>query len=188
MQIILGVDEVGRGCWAGPLLAGAVILDESKPMPSNLRDSKKLSKLQRTTIAQWVRSQSLDFGIGWVSAEEVDTLGLTEAVRLAMQRAVSEIQTHCDQIIVDGSYNFLSQDPRSVAIIKADGSEPAVSAASILAKVARDEYMEQLALEFPEYGFDKHVGYGTALHHLALKSHGVTSHHRKSYKPIQALL
>lgn len=187
-MIVLGIDEVGRGCWAGPLLAGAVILDATKPLPANLRDSKKLSKLQREKLAEWIKAESTDYGLGWVSAEEVDALGLTEAVRLAMQRAVGEIQASCDQIIIDGHFNFLEHDSRTVALIKADDSVPAVSAASIIAKVARDQYMAELALDFPEYGFDKHVGYGTAAHLLALQSHGVTNLHRKSYKPIQALL
>ncbi len=187
-MIVLGIDEVGRGCWAGPLLAGAVILDPDKPLPATLRDSKKLSKLQREKLAEWIYAESIDYGLGWVSAKEVDVLGLTEAVRLAMQRAVGEIQASCEQIIIDGHINFLAHDPRAEALINADDSVPAVSAASIIAKVARDQYMTELAQEFPDYGFDKHVGYGTAAHLLALQTHGVTNLHRRSYKPIQALL
>lgn len=188
MAIILGLDEVGRGCWAGPLVAGAIILDDSKVAPITLRDSKKLSKRQLTVLDAWIRQEATDYGIGWVSPAEVDSLGLTEAVRLAMQRAVSDIQSHCDQIIVDGHINYLDQDPRSKAIIRADDSVPAVSAASIIAKVARDSHMAQMALEYPSYGFDSHVGYGTKLHITALQQHGVTPIHRRSYKPIQALL
>jgi ribonuclease HII len=105
-----------------------------------------------------------------------------------MQRAIAQITVHYDEIIIDGNYNFLSKDARSRAVIKADGSVPAVSAASIVAKVARDEWMcKHAALEFPQYGFDKHVGYGTKLHRDMLKLHGVSSLHRQSYKPIQSL-
>jgi ribonuclease HII len=181
----MGIDEVGRGCWAGPVVAGAVILGE--PI-AGLRDSKRLSTAQRVVFAQQIHASALGIGLGWVTPGEVDALGLTEAVRLAMQRALDEINTPYDEIIVDGSFNFLADNPKAYALIKADDSIPAVSAASIIAKVARDEYMAKLAEKYPTYGFEQHVGYGTALHHAMLKLHGVSDQHRLSYKPIQALL
>ncbi len=183
--MIVGIDEVGRGCWAGPLVAGAVLL--GMPIPG-LKDSKKLSKAQREALTILIEEQALEIGLGWVTPMEVDAYGLTEAVRLAMTRALAQITADYDEIIIDGSYNFMADNPKASTLIKADDLVPAVSAASIVAKVARDKYMSDLALEFPAYGFDQHVGYGTPLHVAALKLHGVTKHHRRSYKPIQALL
>jgi ribonuclease HII len=183
--MIMGIDEVGRGCWAGPVVAGAVILKRRIP---GLADSKKLTKAKREELDICIRKQAVAFGIGWVAPIEVDQLGLTEAVRLAMQRAVDQVQADCDQIIIDGNYNYLPNDPRSQAIIKADDKVAAVSAASIIAKVARDNYMAQMALQYPNYQFESHVGYGTAMHRAALKLHGVCDLHRKSYAPIKALL
>jgi ribonuclease HII len=113
---------------------------------------------------------------------------LTEAVQLAMQRAVDAISVDFTEVIVDGNYNFLSQDCRSKCLIKADDLVPAVSAASIIAKVARDEFMRKLTADFPEYGFEKHVGYGTKLHAEMLAKHGVCAQHRRSFAPIKRLL
>lgn len=181
--MIVGVDEVGRGCWAGPLVAGAVLLD--KPI-RGLRDSKKLTKAQREKLDITIRAKAKAIGIGWVSSVEVDTLGLTEAVRLAMQRAIAQITVSYDQIIVDGNYNFLSTLPNSKAIIKADDTVPAVSAASIIAKVARDQWMATEAVhQFPDYGFERHVGYGTALHRAAIELHGICDLHRRCFAPIR---
>jgi ribonuclease HII len=189
-MITIGIDEVGRGCWAGPLVAGAVILPEDVRLPSNvkLRDSKKLSKAQRETTAAWVHEHALAVGLGWVEPDEVDNVGLTEAVRLAMHRAVEAISVAYDEIIVDGNINYFVEDSRAQALIKADDSVLSVSAASIVAKVARDNHMAKVAVEYPGYGFEKHVGYGTALHVEGLRKIGVSNIHRKSYKPIQAYL
>jgi ribonuclease HII len=184
-MISVGVDEVGRGCWAGPVVAGAVVLGD--PIPG-LKDSKKLSKKQRQQLNVKIRNQALAFGVGWVEPAEVDTIGLTEAVRLAMRRALDQITLDYDELIIDGNLNFFPENDRAKAVIKADDSVPAVSAASIIAKVARDNYMVEAAFKYPEYGFEKHVGYGTAFHLAQLKLAGVSDIHRKSYKPIQALL
>jgi len=183
--MIVGIDEVGRGCWAGPVVAGAVLL--TQPV-AGLKDSKKLSARQREKLAAAVYASGAAVGLGWVTPAEVDDVGLTQAVRLAMERALEQIAVPNQEIIIDGNLNFLAHVPRSSALIKADDSVPAVSAASIVAKVARDAYMAELAVQFPQYGFEKHVGYGTALHRAALLEHGVSEHHRKSYKPIRVLL
>jgi ribonuclease HII len=183
--MLVGIDEVGRGCWAGPLAAGAVVLGE--PIPG-LKDSKKLSKKWRERLDADVRIQALAFGIGWVTPSEVDTFGLTLAVKMAMTRALEQITVPYDQIIIDGSLNFFSENPKAIAIVKADDSVPAVSAASIIAKVARDAYMTQAAKEYPGYGFESHVGYGTAQHIAALKNLGICEIHRRSYRPIQAYM
>lgn len=184
MKIVLGTDEVGRGCWAGPLVAGAVILNQ--PI-AGLRDSKKLSALQRSKLATII-NDTATVGLGWVTPQEVDHLGLTKAVGLAMQRAVDQITAKFDQLIVDGNYNYFSHDPRAEAMIKADDHIPAVSAASIVAKVARDTFMQEIALQYPHYGFEHHVGYGTAQHLKSLQEHGITAIHRLSYKPIMTIL
>ena len=184
-MIIVGIDEVGRGCWAGPLVAGAVIL--GKPV-AGLKDSKKLSKQQRERLSAEIRLTAAAIGLGWVKPAEIDELGLTKAVGLAMERALEEIIANYDEIIIDGNFNFFPGNPKARAVIKADDSVPAASAASIVAKVARDNYMSEIASDYPDYGFKNHVGYGTALHMERLKLHGVSDLHRRSFKPIRALL
>lgn len=182
----VGIDEVGRGCWAGPLIAGAVILDV--PIVG-LKDSKKLSAKRRSELAVQINEQAVATGLGWVWPEEIDKIGLTKAVALAMRRAIEQIKVDYNEVIIDGNINYLPDITGSVAIVKADDSVPAVSAASIMAKVARDTYMEQVAAtQYPDYGFAQHVGYGTAKHLLALQTYGVTSIHRVSYKPVKALI
>lgn len=183
--MILGIDEVGRGCWAGPVVAGAVVLKRRIP---GLADSKKLTKAKRELLDVKIRKQAIAYGLGWVTPAEVDEIGLTEAVRLAMRRAVAEVQADYDEIIIDGNYNYLSDNLKSRCLIKADDLIAAVSAASIIAKVARDNYMAKMALEYPNYQFESHVGYGTALHQAALRLHSICDLHRKSYAPIKALL
>lgn len=184
-MVTVGIDEVGRGCWAGPLVAGAVVLDE----PINgLKDSKKLSRSRREALDIEIRLMATGYGLGWVEPSEIDVLGLTASVRLAMQRALEQISCVYDEVIIDGNLNFFPDDPRCRAIIKADDSVPAVSAGSVIAKVARDNFMRAIAEKYPVYGFDKHVGYGTGLHMQMLKLYGASDVHRKSFKPIQTLL
>jgi ribonuclease HII len=190
-MITVGIDEVGRGCWAGPLVAGAVILPPRlslHSLPVLIKDSKKLSKRQREKTAKWIHERALAVGLGWVEPQEIDTVGLTRAVGLAMERALAQITMHFEELIIDGNCNFFPFEPRARAEVKADDSVPAVSAASIVAKVARDNFMANLEKKYACYGFDKHVGYGTAAHIAALKRFGVCDLHRRSYKPIMALL
>jgi ribonuclease HII len=182
---MVGIDEVGRGCWAGPLVAGAVILE--RPM-RGLRDSKQLTKSQRQRLALRIHKKALACGLGWVTAAEIDELGLTAATTLAMRRAVDQLAVDYEEIIIDGIVNYLPDNPYARAVVKADNSILAVSAASIIAKVARDNYMAERATDYPHYGFDSHVGYGTALHLERLKLHGISDLHRLSFKPIQALV
>lgn len=191
MSVIVGVDEVGRGCWAGPLVAGAVILDDnfvtSKIQGWKLGDSKLLSKKQRETADIEIRKIAPAIGLGWVTAAEVDEKGLTAAVRLAMQRAIDQIKIAYNEIIIDGAYNFFPENLLVRAVIKADATIPSVSAASIIAKVTRDKYMTHIAQKYPQYGFDRHVGYGTKFHMDMLKQHGLCDLHRRSFKPIKKL-
>lgn len=184
-MITVGIDEVGRGCWAGPVVAGAVILDD--PI-EGLKDSKKLSKKQRQKLTEIITQDAQAIGLGWVSAEVIDEVGITEAVRLAMQQALAQIDIAYEEVIIDGHYNFLSDIPKARAVVKADDTVPAVSAASIVAKVARDQYMANADIDMPGYEFARHVGYGTALHVERLKSLGVSKLHRRSFKPIKAML
>ena len=153
-----------------------------------LKDSKKLSKKQRERLAAEIRVRADAIGLGWVGPAEIDELGLTEAVRLAMRRALEAVDAAYDEIIIDGNLNFLADNPKARAVIKADDSVSAVSAASIVAKVARDDYMSEIAGKYPDYGFGQHVGYGTALHLERLKLHGVSRLHRRSFRPVAALL
>lgn len=209
-MVTVGIDEVGRGCWAGPLVAGAVILpsqtglgvlDDDSLGSVKLRDSKKLSKKQREVAAEWVQANALAVGLGWVWPEEIDTSGITMAVKRAMERALEALEEAVaeaapahgvayDEIIIDGNINYFADNPKARAVIKADDSVPSVSAASIVAKVARDQYMAELAdhEQYAGYGFASHVGYGTAAHIAALQRLGVSDIHRLSYKPIKALL
>jgi ribonuclease HII len=183
-MIIVGVDEVGRGCLAGPVVAAAVALLE--PIPG-LRDSKKLSKKQRETLDIVIREQALAIGIGWVDPGTIDISGITTAVKMAMEQAVAAITHEYDSVIVDGNYNYLPDNPKSQAVIRADDSVPAVSAASIVAKVARDNYMAEMAMTYPDYGFERHVGYGTAYHLQQLNVLGASDIHRISFEPLRSL-
>jgi len=153
-MILVGLDEVGRGCWAGPLVAAAVVLDPHSPI-GGLNDSKKLTKLHRERLALLVHAQALSVGIGWVWPEYIDVEGLTAAVKSAMEQAMSQIAVEYTNIVIDGNYNFLPGFERVRTEVRADGSVSEVSAASIVAKVARDRYMSEVAaVEYPEYGFE----------------------------------
>lgn len=184
MQVTVGIDEVGRGSWAGPLVAAAVLL----PQPvAGLKDSKLLTAHTRRLLAKEIRQNSF-YGIGWVWPVDIDANGLTQAVSDAMRQALSGITSAYDRVVIDGNYNFLKNIPGTITIIKADNTVAEVSAASILAKVARDTYMAEKASMFPAYGFDRNVGYGTRQHIAALNEFGPCELHRLSYKPLKALV
>jgi ribonuclease HII len=165
-------------------VVGAAIL--SKPIPG-LKDSKQISGKQRRELAAVIQERASGIGLGWVWPAEIDDMGLTQATTLAMNRALECVQSQYDEIIIDGKFNFLSNNPKCRAVIRADNTVPSVSAASIIAKVARDEYMHNISKKFPAYGFDRHVGYGTKLHLDSLRVHGPCKQHRLSFKPIRAV-
>lgn len=190
--MILGIDEVGRGPWAGPLVVGAVILGGAEI--DGLDDSKKLTKKRRQTLDALIRQQAAVWALGWVSAQELDEAGMSEALRLATRRAVEQIQAQCRQqnlafseIIIDGKVNFLrgtALEKFVATIPKADGLIPSVSAASIIAKVARDQFMAEQDAVYPGYGFASNAGYGVAKHRAAIERLGVTPLHRLSFAPL----
>ncbi|MDO4399275.1 MAG: ribonuclease HII [Candidatus Saccharibacteria bacterium] len=191
---ILGIDEVGRGPLAGPLVVGAVILpEEEREWYKELRDSKKLSAKKREKLSDVIMAEAA-VGLGWVTNTELDEVGISEALKLATRRAVKTIQKFhvpFSQIIIDGKVNFLKGTPLEgyvSVMIKADDLIREVSAASIVAKVARDKYMMKLAEKYPEYGFEKHMGYGTAFHREAIEEFGVCPEHRLSFEPCKSLM
>lgn len=190
---ILGIDEVGRGPLAGPLVVGAVILpEEEREWYKELKDSKKLSAKKREKLSDMIMAEAAA-GLGWVSNIELDEMGISEALRLATRRAVKAVQKfHApfSQIVIDGKVNFLKDTPLEEYVsvmIKADGLIREVSAASIVAKVARDKYMCGLAGKYPEYGFEKHMGYGTVFHRKAIEEFGICPEHRRSFEPCKSL-
>lgn len=184
--MILGIDEVGRGPWAGPLVVGAVVLGEAEIM--GLTDSKKLTARRRAVLDAQIRAEAAGFGLGWVSAVEIDEIGLSAALRLATVRAVEQVKTPYHEIMIDGTINFLAETSKGAFVTtlpKGDLLIPAISAASIIAKVARDTYMADQDKVYPGYGFSGHVGYGTAAHRAAIEKLGVTPLHRTSFAPLQ---
>lgn len=189
MSFSVGIDEVGRGPWAGPLVVGAVLLGDATI--EGLTDSKKLSKARREALAAQIIEQAAAYGIGWVEPAEIDGIGLSEALKLATRRALEQITVPYHEIIIDGTVNFLAdtgKGPYVTTMKKADLLISSVSAASIIAKVARDDYMAEQAEVYPAYGFEDHVGYGTTKHRLALNMHGITPLHRRSFAPIAAII
>ncbi len=184
-MMIIGLDEVGRGPWAGPVVACAVALRNSI---DGLKDSKQLSPKKRVKLDEIIRTEAEAIGIGWVPSYEIDELGLAEATRRAFVLAYKDINVVVDEIIIDGNINFLPNESNARAVIGADRKFPAVMAASIVAKVARDEYMVEMSAKYPGYGFESHKGYGTAVHKKAIDELGITPLHRRSFKPIAKLL
>ena len=196
--MILGIDEVGRGPYAGPLVIGACILgdwqnSENAEWIEKLTDSKKLSAKRRKELYVLIKEKALAAATGWVSSAEIDEIGLSEALRLATRRAVEQIQktkVPFSEIIIDGTMNFLvgTKLEKYVSTLKkGDFLVKEISAASILAKVERDNYMAKLDAVYPEYGFGKHVGYGTAAHQKAMEEFGLTPEHRCSFRPVREI-
>lgn len=181
--MIIGVDEVGRGSWAGPLCVAAVAWPDDAPI-AELNDSKKLKAKTRAAMAVHVRTHAAGIGIGWVSPADIDGMGLTVALRVAGQAAVRQIGIDAP-VIMDGNAKLLGDMPATY-IVKADASVPAVMAASVIAKVARDTYMQILDTQFAGYNFATNVGYGTKAHQKAIAELGPCSLHRLSWAPLKS--
>lgn len=185
-HLICGVDEAGRGPLAGPVYAAAVILDPARPI-EGLADSKKLSEKKRERLALEIREKALAFGIASASVEEIDCINILQATMLAMSRAVAALPLQPVLALIDGNRCPPLAIPAR-AIIGGDATEPVISAASILAKTARDAMMRQLHEAYPQYALDRHKGYDTAMHRAALALYGPAAFHRRSFSPIRQLL
>ncbi|MBP6493929.1 MAG: ribonuclease HII [Rhodoferax sp.] len=184
--LIAGVDEAGRGPLAGPVVAAAVILDEKNPI-RGLADSKKLTALRREKLFDEIRAKALCCSIAEASVEEIDRLNILQATMLAMRRAVEGLRLKPAKVLIDGN-RIPVMDVLAEAIVKGDALVPAISAASILAKVSRDRWCAELDLAYPQYGFAGHKGYGTAEHLAALREHGACPQHRKTFSPVAQVL
>lgn len=185
-DIICGVDEAGRGPLAGPVFAAAVILDPGKPIPG-LRDSKKLTEAKRDELAPLIRAHALAWAVSQASEAEIDKINILQASMLAMRRAVEALSLAPTLALIDGNRCPVMKI-QTIAIIGGDDKEEAISAASILAKTARDAALVELHTLYPEYAFDQHKGYGTALHLERLKLHGPSPVHRRSFAPVREAL
>ncbi len=185
-QLIAGVDEVGRGPLVGDVVTAAVILDPNNPI-EGLNDSKKLSEKKRLALLPEIKEKALAWAVGRCSPEEIDELNILQATMVAMQRAIAGLKVQPDLVLIDGNRcPELLMD--SQAVVKGDLRVAEISAASIIAKVVRDQEMEELDKQYPQFGFAKHKGYPTKAHFEAIEQHGVISEHRKSFKPVKKAL
>ena len=184
--LVAGVDEAGRGPLAGPVVAAAVILDARQPI-AGLADSKKLTALRREKLFDEILAKALCCSIAEASVEEIERLNILQATMLAMQRAVEGLRLKPGHVLVDGN-RLPTLGMTSEAIVKGDATVPAISAASILAKVTRDRWCAQVDVDYPQYGFAGHKGYGTAAHLQALQDHGACPLHRKTFAPVTAVV
>ncbi|MCE3265108.1 MAG: ribonuclease [Pseudoduganella sp.] len=185
-EVICGVDEAGRGPLAGPVFAAAVILDRARPIPG-LRDSKKLNEAKRDELAPLIRTHAIAWAVAKASEEEIDRLNILQASLLAMKRAVYALSTVPTLALIDGNKCPVMRI-QSIAIVEGDDKIDSISAASILAKTARDAALVKLHKQYPQYGFDQHKGYGTALHLERLREHGASPVHRRSFAPVREVL
>ena len=182
-RFIAGVDEVGRGCLAGPVVAAACILDPLKPLPNGLNDSKKVTPEKRREIAEELKQNALAYSVGQVEAEEIDEINILEATKKAMVIAITALEPAADFLLIDALQLKQIRLPQK-GIIKGDAISASIAAASILAKTFRDDLMRRLDLEHRQYGFAQHVGYGTAVHWEALRIHGPCVLHRRSFRGV----
>ena len=180
--LMAGVDEAGRGPLAGPVVAAAVILDDLHPI-AGLNDSKKLTAKRREKLFDEIKAKALCFSIAEATVQEIDEINILQATMLAMKRAVEGLRLKPVKVLVDGN-RLPAIDIRAEAIVQGDALVPAISAASILAKVHRDRLCEQMHADYPQYGFDQHKGYGTAVHLAALQAHGPAECHRLTFAPV----
>jgi ribonuclease HII len=190
--ILAGIDEVGRGCLAGPVVTACVALDYNKlaeldeKTKLKIRDSKTLSAKQRDELLALISEISLDFAVGTACAREIETVGILPATFLAMNRAIAGLsKIKPDLILVDGNQSIRGQPIRQQTIVKGDSLCFSIAAASIIAKEHRDQYMRKQSEEHPHWGFERHVGYGTSAHISAINSHGICHLHRRNFAPIR---
>jgi len=182
-KLVAGLDEVGRGCLAGPVVAAACILDPAKPLPDSLNDSKKLTANVRDEIAAQLILDCIAYAIGEVEADEIDRINILEATKKAMLAAIASLSPPADFLLIDALYLKRSPIPQR-SIIKGDAVSASIAAASVIAKTYRDELMTGYDTDFPQYGFAEHKGYGSATHFQALRTFGPCSLHRRSFKGV----
>lgn len=181
--VVAGVDEVGRGCLAGPVVAGACILDPSLPLPKGLNDSKKLTAKRREEITDELKEFAVAYAIGQVEAEEIDRINILEATKKAMLIAIATLNPTPDFLLIDALQLKQSPLPQK-GIIKGDSISASIAAASIIAKTYRDNLMVEYDIEYPQYGFAGHKGYGAVTHFAAIRTHGPCPLHRKSFRGV----
>jgi len=192
-SFICGVDEVGRGPYAGPLVACALIIERNdykiaKLKKMGVRDSKKLDEEKRENFFEILtQDPEIDYSVGWVKASEIDKLGMAEANNLVLKRAIRGLKIKPDYVLSDG-FLIKKLGFKKEKVVKGDRKILTIAAASIIAKVSRDRHMVDLSKKFPQYGFEKHKGYGTKYHQAMIKKHGICAEHRKSFKPISKVL
>lgn len=191
--LVGGVDEAGRGPWAGPVVAAAAVFLDPPTLPASLfdkiQDSKKLSKDKRESLyKQLIDLKCFHYGIGMASVEEIDSFNILKATFLAMQRAAQKLPQLPQTLLIDGKHIPSFKNIQTYPVVMGDNISCSIAAASILAKVTRDRLMEKLAQDHPAYGWERNAGYGTAYHQKALELYGITAHHRKSFAPIKAIL
>lgn len=184
---LAGVDEAGRGPLAGPVVAAAVILNPDDVI-AGIDDSKKLSETRREQLAGQIRERALAWSVAEATVEEIDTLNILHATMLAMRRAIEGLEPAAEHVLIDGNRCPDSLACPAQAIVKGDQRVVAIAAASILAKVSRDQAMYRLHAQYPQYGFDRHKGYGTQVHLDALREHGALAEHRRSFSPVRLVL
>lgn len=186
--MIVGIDEAGRGPLAGPVIAAAVILNKTYPIPG-LKDSKQLAATRRTVLEKLIKQHAVDYAVGKAEVDEIDALGILQATLLAMKRAVDALKVKPSSILIDGIHqpHFDQADCTVHTIIKGDQKIPVISAASVVAKVTRDSIMQSWDKQYPEYNFKQHKGYGTAEHLRVLRKYGYSPIHRRRFSPINTL-
>lgn len=180
--MICGIDEVGRGCFAGPVVAGAVIFPSNSRPIEGIADSKLISPLKRTKLAKKIKDQSLAWALGEISVPDINKFGIGQATQMAFSQAVAKLQKAADFFLIDAFYVKTLDKLKQKPIPGGDRISASIAAASIIAKVYRDELMQKLHLDFPDYGFDKHKGYGTLFHREMIKKFGLSDLHRRSFK------
>lgn len=179
-KLYASLDEVGRGCLAGPVVAAAVIWKQGI-CDERINDSKKLSKRERVDLAEYIKDNAIDYAVAFVDNKEIDEINILNATMKAMHMCLDDLDVDFDEILVDGNYFKAYKDKKHTTVVKGDGTYVSIAAASILAKVARDNYMTEVSRQYPLYSWEKNVGYGSVAHVAAIKEHGVTPLHRMSF-------
>lgn len=191
-KYVVGIDEAGRGPLAGPVSAGAVMINKDSNISDIIRDSKKLTEKKREEAFEFIIGNSLAFGVCMISSKEIDRFGIQIAVRMAMEGALRELESmlgrKAQYLIIDGNNVESIEGYSQLKIKSGDLNHYSISCASILAKVTRDRYMKEISKKYPEYGFEKHVGYGTKLHMETIKKYGICPIHRRSFSPIKEMV